>query len=389
VVIVRSERPARNDREEGIFTTEADETMEQIEQFSSGVGGSPGIEHDEIVDYPVEAGPATITCIDYSADNVLMQEINDLEAFIGEHRPEWSAVRWINVEGLSNLKTVQALAIKYDLHPLAVEDILHNRQRPKIESYGGEDSEYLARLFIVARILRIREGALVNEQFSMFVGHRTVLTFQQTQNELWNPIYQRIREKGSRLRRNDASFLAYALLDALADSYYPILEYYSDLAEVIEDFIIDRIKPDLINEIHQLKRDLMSIHRMLWPLRDVVSTLQRDTHECMSDTSRVYLRDLYDHVIQVIEIVETYREISSDLTETYMSSLSTRMNEVMKVLTIIGTIFIPLTFLAGVYGMNFRYFPELNQAWGYPAFWGVCITVAAVMLTMFRKRGWL
>lgn len=191
------------------------------------------------------------------------------------------------------------------------------------------------------------------------------------------------------MRTNDASFLAYTLLDAVTDSYYPILEYYSDLSETLEDLVVDRIRPDLINKIHQLKRDLMSIHRMLWPLRDVVSSLQRDTHECMSDTSRVYLRDLYDHVIQIIELVETYREISSDLIDTYMSSLSTRMNEIMKVLTIIGTIFIPLTFLAGVYGMNFRYFPELNLVFGYPAFWIICVLVTSVMLVLFRRRGWL
>jgi len=363
--------------------------MKQTDQHFSWLGASPGIEYDDIVDHPVDAGPAAIMCIDYGPDTVTMKQINDLDDFIEHHRPAWSAVRWINVEGLSNLKAIQALARKYDLHPLAVEDILHSRQRPKIESYGGEDSEYLARLFIVARILKVKEGVLVNEQFSMFVGHKTLLTFQQSPNELFNPVYQRLKEKGSRLRTNDASFLAYALLDALTDSYYPILEYYSDLAEVIEDFIVDRIKTDLINEIHQLKRDLMSIHRMLWPLRDVVSSLQRDTHECMSDTSRVYLRDLYDHIIQIIEIVETYREISSDLTETYMSSLSIKMNEIMKVLTIIGTIFIPLTFLAGVYGMNFRYFPELNLVFGYPVFWLICILMTSAMLVLFRRRGWL
>ncbi len=363
--------------------------MTRTDQHFDWLGASPGIEHDDIADLPMDTGPATIMCIDYGPDNVTMKQISDLDDFIEHHRPDWSAVRWISVEGLSNLKAIQALAKKYDLHPLAVEDILHARQRPKIESYGGENSEYLARLFIVARTLKVREGVLKNEQLSMLVGHKTVLTFQQSPNELWNPIYQRIKEKGSRLRTNDASFLAYTLLDAVTDSYYPILEYYSDLSETLEDLVVDRIRPDLINKIHQLKRDLMSIHRMLWPLRDVVSSLQRDTHECMSDTSRVYLRDLYDHVIQIIELVETYREISSDLIDTYMSSLSTRMNEIMKVLTIIGTIFIPLTFLAGVYGMNFRYFPELNLVFGYPAFWIICVLVTSVMLVLFRRRGWL
>jgi magnesium transporter len=296
-------------------------------------------------------------------------------------------VRWISVDGLSNLNAIHALATKYDLHPLAVEDVIHSRQRPKVEPYGGGDSEFQARLFIATRLLRVRDGTLHNEQISIFVGHNTIITFQETHSDIWEPICQRIRAKGSRLRDNDASFLAYSILDAVIDSYFPILEHYSDLAEVMEDLILERIKPDLINEIHQFKRDLLTIHRVLWPMRGR-STLQRDTHECMSETSRVYLRDLYAHVIQIIDIIETYREIAADLTETYTSSLSNRMNEIMKVLTIIGTIFIPLTFLAGVYGMNFHYFPELGIAWAYPAFWVVCILVSVVMLMLFRKRGW-
>ncbi|MBI5641716.1 MAG: magnesium and cobalt transport protein CorA, partial [Nitrospirae bacterium] len=288
--------------------------MKQADQLNSQPGSAPGIEHDELVGLSGETGSVEITCIDYSPNNVSIQEIDDLDDFLGHHRPDWSSVRWINVDGLSNLKAVHALATKYDLHPLAIEDVLHSRQRPKVESYGGEDCDLQARLFIVTRVLKVREGCLYNEQLSIFVGHTTILTFQQSHSEIWAPIYQRIKEKGSRLRRNDVSFLAYSLLDAVVDSYYPILEHYSDVAEVMEDLILERIMPDLINEIHQYKRDMLTIHRILWPMRDVVSTLQRDTHECMSDTSLVYLRDLYDHVVQVIEITETYREIANDLT---------------------------------------------------------------------------
>ena len=195
--------------------------------------------------------------------------------------------------------------------------------------------------------------------------------------------------KGSRLRGNDASFLAYSLVDMAVDGCSPILEQYGDRAEELESLILENAKPDLLNEVHQLKRDLLLLRWVIWPMREVVQTLQRDPHECMSENTRVYLRDLYDHVIQILEIIETYREIASDLTETYMSSVSNRMNEVMKVLTLIGTIFIPLTFLADVYGMNFRYLPELGLKWAYPAFWILCTLLAVLMLSFFRRRNWL
>lgn len=357
--------------------------------FQSALGAAPGIEHHEITTLPSRQGQSAITCIDYSLANVSIREIDDVQAFVNTHRPEWSAERWIDVTGLSDMQAIQALATKYDLHPLAIEDLLHKTQRPKVDAYGGEESEYLARLFIVARDLSISDNKLQDEQVSIFLGHKTVLTFHDHQISEWDPIRQRIKAKGSRLRANDASFLAYSLLDALVDGCFPILEYYSNRAEELEDLILEQSQPNLISEIHQLKRDLLQMRWVIWPLREVVSNLQRDPHECLSETTRVYLRDLYDHVIQLIEIIETYREISSDLTETYMSSVSNRMSEVMKVLTLIGTIFIPLTFLAGVYGMNFRHFPELNQVWAYPAFWVICLVAVAVMVLYFRRRKWL
>lgn len=368
--------------------------LSHTDPLKSQPGAAPGIEHDEITGLPAESGAVTITCIDYNPADLLVQEVEDLDDFLDDfldhHRPEWSAVRWINVQGLSNLNAIHALATKYDLHPLAVEDLLHAGQRAKVEAYGGGESKYQARLFIIARAPLLREGRLQHTQVSLFVGHNTVLSFQPVQcGDLWEAILQRIHAKGSRLRNNDASFLAYSLLDAIVDSCFPILEYYSDLAEELEEGTLEQTQRHLISAIHQLKRDLLLLHRLLWPLREVVATLQRDPHECMSDTTRIYLRDLYDHVIQIIEIIETYREMTSDLTDTYMTSISNRMNEVMKLLTLIGTIFIPLTFLAGVYGMNFRHIPELTQAWAYPAFWLVCILVTGIMLLVFRRRGWI
>jgi magnesium transporter len=352
-------------------------------------GSAPGIEHEELVNLRSGDARTSITCIDYSPGNASIRAIDDLEGFMAQHRPEWSAVRWIRVVGLSDMNAVHALATKYDLHPLAIEDVLHARQRPKVESYGGAESEFLARMFIVTRMLRMQDDHLQHVQLSIFLGHNTVLTFQGSGGDEWDPIYQRIKAKGSRLRGNDASFLAYSLLDAVVDRCFPILEHYSDRAEELETLILEGSGTHALSEIHQLKRDLLLLRWALWPMREVVVALQRDPHECMSDTTLVYLRDLYDHVIQIIDIVETYREIASDLTETYMSSVSNRMNEIMKVLTLIGTIFIPLTFLAGVYGMNFDYFPELALKWAYPAFWLVCTVLTLIMLLFFRRRNWL
>ncbi len=351
-------------------------------------GAAPGVEHDEIASLPGGSEAMRLTCIDYCPTEMHVQEIDDPAAFLAHHRPEWSVVRWIHADGLSDMSLLHALATKYELHPLAVEDILDTTQRPKVEFMGGGGSEIRARLFVVARILRLTGDELEHDQISIFLGHTTLLTFQQAAGDIWEPIRQRIRAKGSRLRNSDASFLMYSLLDAIVDRCFPILERYGDRAEELEALILEKAPRGAINEIHQLKRDLLVLRRVMWPMREVVSALKREPHECMGDMTQVYLGDLYDHVIQVIDIVETYREIATAVTETYMSTTSNRMNEIMKVLTIIGTIFIPLTFLAGVYGMNFHYFPELNQEWAYPAFWIVCLVVAVIMLSIFRRRGW-
>ena len=352
-------------------------------------GDSPGVEHDQIQNLPSGSFPVYVSCIDYSSNQTLFQDVGDLDDFLIHHRPEWSTVRWINVDGLSDMTVIHALAAKYNLHPLAVEDLLHIPERPKVESIGGPESEFQARLFIIARMLQLRDSELRSEQISIFLGHKTVLTFQESHGDVWDPIRQRIQVKGSRLRLNDASFLAYALLDSVVDHCFPILEHYGDVLEDLEDEVLANPQRTIINSIHKIKRDLLMLRRAAWPMREVISFLHREPHECMGDVTRVYMRDIYDHTVQIIDIIETYRELANDLTETYMSSVSNRMNEVMKVLTIIGTIFIPLTFLAGVYGMNFHHFPELGWNWAYGAFWAVCIILAVSMLIVFRRRGWL
>ena len=351
-------------------------------------GAVAGIELAELAHMPSTQEPVTITCIDYGVNQAQVQEVKDLAAFLAVHRPEWATVRWINVDGINDMQVVRGLAEKYHLHPLAIEDVLHVTHRPKVEAYD-DDGNLQARLFIIARMLEMSDGHLVSEQISIFLGRHTVLTFQESRGDVWDGIRQRAQTPGSRLRANDASFLVHALLDAIVDHCFPILEVYGDRLEDIEAEVLQRPSPAVIQGIHALKRELLLLRRAVWPMREVISALQREQHACMSDATRTYMRDVYDHTVQIIDIVETYREMATGLTETYMSAMSQRLNEVMKVLTIIGTIFIPLTFLAGVYGMNFKHFPEIEWVWGYPVFWGICVVTVVTMLIWFRRRQWL
>jgi magnesium transporter len=371
--------------------------LELPTRFEKGQPGSqPGIEVHDLATMPSTRGQVRVTCIDYCAERVEIHSVEDVDEFVARHRPEGTTVRWINVDGLSDLRTVRALAIKYDLHPLAVEDVLHLQQRPKVDAFDAA-SEHQARLFVIVRMLQLVEDHLRSEQVSIFIGHSTVLTFQEVPGgDVWGPIRTRLSVKGSRLRQHDASFLAYSLIDAIVDHCFPILEHYGDRLEEIEDLILERPSAAVISQVHALKRELLLLRRAVWPLRDVINALVREPHECMSETTRTYLRDVYDHAVQIIDIVETYREMATALAETYMSSVSTHLNEIMKVLTIIGTIFIPLTFFAGVWGMNFgdsmpettlatRYFP-----WIYPVgFWALCLATGLGLFAWFRRRGWL
>jgi magnesium transporter len=351
-------------------------------------GSAAGIEPHELATVPGQPLSVRITSVDYSPEQFAFEEVHDLPGFIAHHRPEWSAVRWVNVDGIGDLAVIRALAEKYRLHPLAIEDVLHVPQRPRVQAYEA-DGEFQARLFVIVREMELREGLLHTEQVSIFVGHKTVLTFQETPGDVWDPVRLRIRTPGSQLRRADASFLAYSLIDAVVDHAFPILEQFGDRLEDLEDRVLQHPSQDTMQEIHRVKRELLLVRRAMWPMREVLSKMQRDPHECFSEITRTYIRDVYDHAIQIIDIVETYRELASGLTETYMTAISNRMNEIMKVLTIMGTIFIPLTFFAGVYGMNFHHFPELEWPYAYPLFWVICLATAGGMIAWFKRRGWL
>ncbi len=350
-------------------------------------GSSPGIETYHLSARPSTEAPVRVTCVDYCPEQVQLEQVDNLGDFLERHRPSWSKVRWINVVGLNRMDVVRDFAEKYQLHPLAIEDMLVASQRPKLEDYPGSD-EQPGRLFIVARMVRIDGHALHSEQVSIFLGRSTLLSFQEAHNPVFDPIFHRVELAGGRLRTHDVSFLLHALLDAIVDSYFPVLEYLAENLEVFDDNLNDRPNKETLHDIHAIKRNLVLFRRAIWPMREMVIQLQRDKHECLTETSLTYFRDVYDNCLQIIDLLETYREIAASLTETYLVVVSNRMNEIMKVLTVIGTIFIPLTFLAGVYGMNMP-IPENEWSLSYPLFWTVCIGTACGMLVWFRRRGWI
>ncbi len=364
------------------------EGLELPTRFRRGKPGArPGVAISDLETMPAPAVRVPITCIDYAPDRVEKHRITDFDAFIKSRREAWVKVRWINIDGLNDPETIRALAIKYGLHPLAIEDMMTTGLRPKLEPYPAQDGRP-PHLFLIIRMVQLVDEALDSQQVSLFVEGETVLTFQEQPGDIWDPIRERIDKSGSRLRELDASFLAYALIDSIVDHCFPVLEHYGDRLEELEDLVLDRPDRGTINEIHKVKRELLLLRRAIWPMREVVNTMHREPHECLSDVTRTYLRDVYDHLIQIMDIIETYREVGTSLTETYMTSMSNRLSEVMKVLTIIGTIFIPLTFLAGVYGMNMA-IPEIHWPMAYPAFWGICAVLAGAMIYWFRKRDWL
>ncbi|MHC4391865.1 MAG: magnesium/cobalt transporter CorA [Planctomycetota bacterium] len=294
-----------------------------------------------------------------------------------------AGVLWINVNGLADTELIAALGQRFRLHALALEDVLATHQRAKVERYGHH-------LYIVLRMVDLHPGTPDTEQLSLFLGPRFVLTFQERPGDCFEPIRKRIRTAGSRLRLSGPGFLAYALLDAVVDAYFPRLESFSDTLEALEGLVLDQPSPTLLATIHREKRRLQTFRRAAWPLREVVSQLLREEEEeLVGRGTQMFMRDCYDHVIQVIDLVDANRDIASGLTDLYLSSLSNRMNEIMQVLTVIATIFIPLTFIAGIYGMNFDSMPELHWRFGYFACLAAMGTVGAFMFYFFYRQGWL
>lgn len=291
---------------------------------------------------------------------------------------------WVDVNGVHDTEAVARLGAMFDLHPLLLEDVVHTHQRPKAEVHGSH-------LFLVLKMILPGEEPpdIEVEQVSVVVGTNFVLTFQERARDTFDPVRRRLADPSSRLRGRGPDFLAYALVDTIVDGYFAVLEDIGDRFEALEDDVLASPDSDTLERVYGVKRTLTELRRVLWPLRDAVAALGRGDTGIVQESTHPYLRDLQDHVIRVIETVETYRDTAATLLEMYMSSVSNRLNEVMRVLTVIATIFIPLSFLVGVYGMNFTNMPELGWRWGYPAVWAVMGATAGGLLLFFRRRGWL
>ena len=293
-------------------------------------------------------------------------------------------VTWVNVDGIHLLAETAAMGDCLELHPLVLEDVANTNQRPKAEDYG----DYL---YVVLKMLAYDDEAnqTTSEQISLVLGPDYVVSFQERPGDVFGAIRERICSAKGRIRKMGADYLAYCLLDALVDNYFVVLEKIGDRIELLEDELVNDPIAGTLHEIHNLKREMIFLRKSVWPLREVIGALQRGESKLIQHSTGIYLRDVYDHTIQVIDTAETFRDMLSGMLDIYLSSVSNRMNEVMKVLTIIATIFIPLTFLAGVYGMNFKHMPELQWVWAYPALWLVMLAIALVMLLYFHRRKWL
>jgi magnesium transporter len=308
--------------------------------------------------------------------------VADVKELIDKHQ-----VLWLNVDGLGDASIIEGLGKLFGFHRLALEDVVNAHQRPKVDDYGEQ-------LFIVSRMIHDSEP-LCTEQLSIFLGKNFVVTFQDIPGDSLEPVRERLRKGVGKLRELPADYLAYSLLDATIDGYYPVLEHVSERLEAAEEDVLDRADETSMKPVRLLKHDLLQIRRAIWPHREALGLLIRESHGLVSAETRVYLRDVYDHVVQLIDLVEVYRELAMDLRDFYMSSVSNRINETMRVLTIVSTIFIPITFIAGVYGMNFdpkvsRWnMPELEWKFGYPFSLALMAVTVIIMVTYFRMQGWI
>lgn len=323
-----------------------------------------------------------ITIMDYDERSFQEKEARTVEECFPFK--ETATVTWINIDGVHDSEVIAKIGGHFGLHPLILEDIMTTAQRPKMEDMG----EYI---FIVLRMLSFegKKKAVLSEQVSIVLGSNFVLSFQESVGDVFDQVRERIRTGKGRLRKMGTDFLAYALVDSVVDNYFVVLEKLGENVEFIEEELVRDPGRRTLQEIHVLKREMIYLRKSVWPLREVISRLERAESALIKESTGIFLRDVYDHTIQVVDTVETYRDMLSGMLDMYLSSVSNRMNEVMKVLTIIATIFIPLTFIAGIYGMNFRYMPELEWRPGYFAILGLMLAIAILMAIFFRKKKWL
>jgi magnesium transporter len=346
-------------------------------------GASPGT-----LVVSAQAPKPVIRVMDFSPDHLEEKKLGSPKEVVKYLTDNKASVTWVDVQGLGEKEVLEELGAIFKIHRLALADVVNVPQRPKVEAYKNH-------VFVITRMTVLSpRGEPEGEQMSLFLGKNFVLTFQETYGDCLDPLRERIRAGAGLSRRSGPDYLAYAILDAIIDHYFPVTEALGERIEVLEDEVVTRPTPLTLKKIYALKRDLLSVRRGIWPQREAINSLLRDETGLMGQEVQVYLRDCYDHAVQLIDVLETLRELTTGLLDVYLSSVANRTNEVMKVLTVVATIFIPLTFLVGVYGMNFSTdspwnMPELKWRFGYVILWVLMIAVAAALLLFFKRRGYL
>jgi magnesium transporter len=324
----------------------------------------------------------TLSVNNYNAENLTTFEPGQIEETFGYKDSE--NITWINVAGLHDVKLFEKLGTAFDIHPLVMEDILNTDHRSKVEEYD----EYI---FIVLKMLSFDEKAdqFVHEHLSLIVGKNYVITFQELSGDIFNPIRERLKRQNSRIRKSGADYLAYAIIDLIVDHFFLLLEILNEKSAALEERMIEDSDRTSLKELQVLKKEIILLRKFIWPMRETVSNLVDEEYQLFSDELNPFLRDVYDHTNQIVDSVDTMDEVISGIFDFYLSMMSYRMNDVMKVLTIIATIFIPLTFIAGIYGMNFEFMPELKWRWAYPAVWFIMMFIFIGMVIYFKRKKWI
>jgi magnesium transporter len=324
----------------------------------------------------------SVSELSYNRETVLETQISDIDGY--SRNQDFNGVTWLDISGIHDTSVIEQVGGKFNIHGLALEDILNTFQRPKVEDFDDN-------LFMVLKMLSYdtEKRELCSEQVSFVAGTDWIVTFQEQPGDVFQPIRNRIRMGKGKIRKMRADYLLYALVDAIVDNYFAIMEAIGEDIEEIEAQLLDNPNPETLHLVQKLRKELIFLRRGVWPLREILNTLLRGESKLIEESTMVYLRDVYDHTIQVIETTETYRDMVAGLQDLYLSSISQRMNEVMKLLTIIATVFIPLTFIAGIYGMNFEFMPELKWKFGYFLTWIVMGCVGIGMFIYFKRKKWL
>jgi magnesium transporter len=343
-----------------------------------------GLPPGTLLPHVEEAQPesSSITILDYDDKHFHAEQTHLVESLIPYKTTP--TVTWINVDTINDVKLLEKMGSVFNLHSLTLEDIQSADQRPKLDDYETY-------LYIDLKILSYNQekNDIEQEALSLVLGPSYVITFHERESAVLNPIRERIRSHGGRIRKMGADYLAYCLVDTVVDHYFVLMEKLDEKIESLQDDVMSNPTPALLREINDIKQMIIALRKTIWPLRDVIVRMERRDSNLIADSTRVFLRDVYDHTIHIMDTIETFRDLVSGILDIYLSSSSNRLNEVIKFLTIISTIFIPLTFLAGVYGMNFKHFPELDWQYGYYYFWMFNIVTAGLMLYYFKKKGWL